>query len=142
MEKDQNMATGKGQKGGNSRLGSYSEAMNNKSTLFVSPSVTPLTARRVASVLVPLPLLGQDRLSSVVRTQLVSRCSCGRTGRPGRGNAGAGVWQMFSDSVARCFELQRCPGRRSASGGRTFHRGTSRRPASSPLSRSLEGSSI
>lgn len=49
---------------------------------------------------------------------------------------------MFSASAARCSEFRRCPERRSASGGRTFHRGTLRRPASSPLSRSLEGSSI
>ncbi|TWW66345.1 Epidermal growth factor-like protein 7 [Takifugu flavidus] len=47
-------------------------------------------ARRAASALVPL--LGQDRLSSVVRTQLVSRRSCGRTGRSRRGEAGACVW--------------------------------------------------
>lgn len=92
VAKGPNMARGEGQKGGSSRLGSNSEAVmdNNTSTLFISPSVTPLTARRAASALVPL--LGQDRLSSVVRTQLVSRRSCGRTGRSRRGDAGARVW--------------------------------------------------
>lgn len=62
---------------------------NNTATLVLSPSVTPLAACRAASVLVLL--LGQDRLSSGVRTQLVLRPSCERTGRSGRGNAGAGV---------------------------------------------------
>lgn len=78
----------KGAKGQESRLKPKSKAMvsNNTSTLFLLPSVTPLTACRAAPGLVPL--LGQDWLSSTIRTQLVLRCSCGRTGRSGKGNGG------------------------------------------------------
>lgn len=123
------------------RLEPESEAMvNNTSTLFLWPSVIPLTACTAAPVLVPP--LGQDWLSSVLRAQLVLPRSCGRTERSGRGDVGAGVWQAFSASAARCSEFRRFPGRRRASGWRTFRRGTSRRPASSLLSRSSEGSSI
>lgn len=51
---------------------------------------------------------------------------------------------MFSASTARCSGLrsQRCPGRQSASGWRICQRGMIHPLTSSPLSQSLEGSSI
>lgn len=57
---------------------------------------------------------------------------------------GAGGRSMFSALRARCSGLwsQRCPGRQRASGQRICQTGMTHRLKSSPLSQSLEGSSI
>lgn len=62
----------------------------------------------------------------------------------GRGETKVRVWYMFSASMARCSELriQTCPGRRSALCWRICQKVTPHHPTSSPLSRSLEESSI
>lgn len=119
---------------------------------FLPPSVTPLAARRAEQRRCWFRCRCWCR--RWVRTgrppcSELNWCSCGRTGSGLWGRRGVGGEEMpalvrakaLSASAGRCSESPRCPGRRSASRRRTFRTGTSRRPASSPSSRSSGGSS-